>query len=454
MLSIDQTVFSKQTIGPLEFFLTLFYALFFIFLIHKIKFFELQELSKSAISYVFLLKIGCGVLLWIIYTYYYTDRNTSDIFKFYDDAKYIYQALPEHPLHYLQMVLGINTDADDLKPYYSQMHNWYRPWEGAKFHDNKLIIQFNALVYLFSFGYYNVHTVFMCFLSLIGLTGIYKTFSPLVPGKRKELAVAVFLVPSVLFWASGVLKEGIIIFALGMLIYNINKCLYGNVNRIRYCLFFLLSALLLFLAKMYVFVAIAPVIVSLVIVRFTSSKFVFLKFISVHLLFFLIAVNLYRLNTEWDIMLFLHQKQMGFIQTAISEKAGSYININYLKPNVMSLIKNAPQAIFNSMFRPHLFESKSVFIMISALENMFLFILLIITVLFFKKPDKEVLPWLYACVFFAVMLSLLIGLVTPVLGSIARYRVPIIPFFTTSLIILLDKNKLKKRLFFFIKKNN
>jgi len=449
MLSIDKTVFSKQKINPLEFFLTLFYTLLFIFLIYKIKFFELQELSKRTISYIFLLKIGCGILLWIIYTYYYTDRNTSDIFKFYDDAKYIYHALPEHPLHYLQMVLGINADAEQLKPYYSQMHNWYRPWEGARFHDNKLIIQFNALVYLFSFGYYNVHTVFMCFLSLIGLTGIYKTFSPLVPDKRKELAATIFLVPSVLFWASGVLKEGIIIFALGMIIYHINKCLYGNVNRLRHFLFFLLSALLLFLAKMYVFVAIVPVIVSLVIVKLTGNKFIFLKFTGVHLLFFLIAVNLYRLNTEWDIMLFLHQKQMGFIQTAITERAGSYITIDYLKPNVISLFKNTPQAIFNSIFRPHLFESRSLFIIISALENLFLSILLITTIIFFKKPEKEVLPWLYACAFFVVVLSLLIGLLTPILGSIVRYRVPIVPFFTISLIVLLDKDKLKKRLFFF-----
>jgi hypothetical protein len=396
----------------------------------------------------------CGILLWIIYTYYYTDRSTGDIFKFYDDAKHIYQALPEHPLHYVQMVTGINTDATYLKPYYSQMHNWYKPWEGAKFHDNKLIIQFNALVYLFSFGYYNVHTVFICFLSLIGLTGIYKTFSSVLVYKRRELAVAVFLVPSVLFWASGVLKEGIIVFALGMLMYHLYQWLYDETKKWRSFFLFFLSAILLLLAKMYVFVAIAPVIVSLIIVKKTSNKRVFLKFLSVHFLFFILAVNVYRLHIDWNTLLFLHQKQMGFLQTAMTDKAGSYIPINYLKPEVMSLIRNTPQALFNTLFRPHLFESTSPFIAFSALENLFLLIVLIIAITFFKKPDEDKLPLFFTCVFFVFMLSLLIGLVTPVLGSIVRYRIPLIPFYIIALIIVVDKNKLTRRISSFMNRGH
>lgn len=418
------------------------------------KFFKLQGISIKTISYIFLLKIACGVFLWVVYTYYYTDRNTSDIFKFYDDARHIYSALPKHPFHYLQMVLGINTDIDYLKPYYSEMHNWYRPWKGAKFHDNKLIIQFNALVYLFSFGYYNVHTVFMCFLSLIGLTGIYKTFSPLVADKKKELAFTVFLIPSVLFWGSGVLKEGIILFALGMFVYYLYKWLYGNKNRLLNFFFFLLFAVLLFLSKMYVFVAIAPAILSLIVVKITGDKHVFLKFFSIHLLFFIISVNLYRVNMNWNVQFYLHQRQMGFIQTAIVDRAGSYININYLGPNAMSLIKNMPQAILNTLFRPHLLESKSPLILISAFENLFMLLMLIIAIAFFKKPEKQLLPSLFVCLFFVLMLSLLIGLVTPVLGSIVRYRVPILPFYLIGLLLLIDKDKLIKKSLFIINRSD
>jgi hypothetical protein len=412
------------------------------------KFFELQGLSSTTISCIFLLKISCGVFLWIIYTYYYTDKSTSDIFKFYDDAGHIYSALPKHPVHYLQMVFGINTNADYLKSYYSQMHHWYPPWRGAKFHDNKLIIQFNAFVYLFSFGYYNVHTVFMCFLSLVGLTGIYKTFVLIIPEKQKELVFVVFLIPSVLFWASGVLKEGIIVFALGMFIYYLFKWLYGSENKWRHFLFFVLCAGLLLLSKMYVFIAISPVVASLVFVKMTGNNHVFLKFVSVHVLFFIVAVNLYRVDTNFDILFYLHQRQMGFIHTAIAQKAGSYFEINYLEPNTWSLIKNMPHALFNTLFRSNVLESKSPFILISGLENLFMLAMLIITIVYSKKPDKNKLPMLFTCVFFVLMLSFLIGLVTPVLGSIVRYRVPAMPFYAIGLLLLIDKEKLISRFIF------
>lgn len=286
----------------------------------------------------------------------------------------------------------------------------------------------------------------MCFLSLIGLAGIYKTYSSFASDKLVELTIAVFLIPSVLFWGSGALKEGLIIFALGILIYNLYKSLYGNIHILRHFIFFIASAILLFFTKMYVFIALSPAIISLIIVKLSGNKFVFLKFAGIHLLFFIIAVNIYQLNDNWDTLLFLHQKQMGFIQRAIIDKARSYIDINYLEPTTFSLIKNTPQAIINTLCRPHLFESKSIFILVSAIENLLLIISLAITIVFFKKPNKEILPLFYTGVFFVFTLALLIGLLTPVLGSIVRYRVPIIPFYAITLILLIDKEKIIKKL--------
>lgn len=427
----------------MEFLLTSFYTLLFLLLIRRMSFFHVQGLSKNTIRFFFLVKIGCGTLLWLIYTYYYTDKSTSDIFKFFDDAKCIYSALPQHPLHYLQMVAGVNTDAEYLKPYYAEMNNWYQPWKGARFHDNKIIIQFNALVHLFSFGYYSVHTVFMCFISLTGLTAIYKVFSPFMQDKLKLLGIAVFLIPSVLFWSSGVLKEGILMFALGMVVYHLSNCFSENTNTYRHFLFFLLSAALLLFTKMYVFVALTPALVSFIMVSISGYRHAFIKFAVVHLLFFVLASNAYRIDKKLNIVWYLHQKQMGMIQTAITEKAGSYISINYLKPSAFSVVKNTPNALINTLTRPHLFESKTPFIFISALENLLLFLLLIACVIAFKKPDKKVVPLLLTSLFFVFTLSVLIGLLTPVLGAIVRHRVPIMPFYAISLLLLTDIGKIK-----------
>ena len=174
----------------MEIFLSFLYTFLFIYLIFKLNFFNLGGISQKTVSLFFVFKVLSGVAVWFVYTYYYTDRSSNDVFKFYDDALIMFDAIYTHPVHYFQMLLGINTDAEYLVPYYTKMANWYKPWPAATYHNNRIIIQFNAFVHLFSFGFYNVHTVFMCFLSLIGLTGIYKTFYPIMKKKMWSWSVA------------------------------------------------------------------------------------------------------------------------------------------------------------------------------------------------------------------------------------------------------------------------
>ena len=60
-------------------------------------FFYAEGLSRTAISLFFILKIFAGLALWTLYTYYYPDRATADIFKYFDDSKIMYDALFEKP---------------------------------------------------------------------------------------------------------------------------------------------------------------------------------------------------------------------------------------------------------------------------------------------------------------------------------------------------------------------
>jgi hypothetical protein len=426
--------------------LPLLYIGIFIFLIRRLPFFQLQGISSKTLSQLFVVKVLFGILLWAIYTFYYTDRSTSDIYKFYDDAKYIYAALPNHPLHYIEMVLGLNSNADYLKPYYEQMDHWYAPWAGAYFHDNSIIIQLNAMIYLFSFGNYHVHTIFMCFISLCGLVALYKTFYPIMTDKPKELCIAVFLIPSVVFWTSGVLKEAIIVFALGFLFYYLFQALHDQKKKLKNYLLFSLAALLLVMTKMYVFAALVPAIISLFVVKATGYNQLFLKCTIVHCILFSIGFHTYFIHEEGDVIWFLHQKQQGFIHTALSLNAGSYFDINYLKPTIYSLIKNSPQAILNTLFRPHLLESKSILILISAIENTFLLALTVLGIIFFKKPDAKTYIYLATAISFVLVLSVLIGVLTPVLGSIARYRIPITPLYVITLLLIIDKEQMLKKI--------
>jgi len=408
------------------------------------EFFSIDGLSRKTISAIFILKILTGVILYLIYTYYYTDRRSADIFKYFDDGKIIFNTLFINPIHYLQIICGIDTDAEYLKQYLNKTDFWYKPHYTHVYNDNRTIIRFNAIAMIVSFGYYSVHSVFMNFISLIGLTAIFKTFRPYLANKKKELIAAVFLMPSVLFWGSGVLKEGMLFFGLGLLIFHFyNVC--NNEITLKKIGWILLLTCLIAMAKFYILIAIAPALFTYFWVKKTNNRHVFLKYLGMYLLFFGIGLNIHWVSPENNALEMLVRKQTDFINLVDSLNSGSKFDINILEPTTLSFIKNVPQAMINTFIRPHIFEAKSPFILMAAVENLLIIVIAIISLIFikFKGNDKNLI---YFCAGFVLILFILTGIATPVMGAIVRYKVPALPFLLIAFLLMLDKEKMLKKI--------
>ena len=415
------------------------------------KFFDVDGISKRTFSLLFLLKLVFGFALWAIYTFYYTDRATADIYKYFDDSKVVFNTLKTNPIDYFKILFGIGNNTPAFDHYYVEMNYWARKVDSSIYNDSHTIIRFNALVRLFSFGYYNVHTVFICFLSLIGLTAIYKTFVSHLQDKKRELLFAVFLLPSVLFWGSGVLKEGLIFFALGLLIYYSDKLF--SLKAIVICL---ATALLLAFSKFYVWLAIFPSIVLLICVNKTSSQKVFLKFALILFLIGTIGLSIDSFTNIQNPLVTLSQKQYEFNQLAYGKLtdsnhhpipiANSLIHINKLEPTFYSFLKNSPKALLNTILRPYIWELKSPIMLLAGLETLLIFVILFV-IIFFIKPLKEI-KWEYVlfCFSFVLIQFLIIGETTPVLGAVARYKTIALPFLLIGLLFMLDKEKLFKKI--------
>lgn len=415
------------------------------------KFFNVDGISKRTFSLLFILKLFFGFSLWAIYTFYYSERATADIYKYFDDSQVIFNTLKTNPIDYFKLLSGIGNNTPAFDHYYSEMNFWARKVDSNIYNDSHTIIRFNAFVRIFSFGYYNVHTVFICFLSLIGLTAIYKTFVTHLQDKKRELLFAVFLLPSVLFWGSGVLKEGLIFFALGTLIYFSGKLF--NMKAIVICL---AMALLLAFSKFYVWLAIFPSIALFVWINKTNTKNVFLKFGAIISFIGAIGLNIDSFTNIQNPLVTLSQKQYEFNQLASGQltdanhnpipTANSKIQINKLEPTFFSFLKNSPQALINTIFRPYIWELKSPLMLLAGLENIFILLLIAFT-LFFTKSLKEI-KWTYVlfCISFVAIQFLIIGETTPILGAIARYKTIAVPFLVIAILFILDKEKLLKKM--------
>lgn len=410
------------------------------------RFFQVLGVPGYILPLLFIIKVIAGIALVFIYSYFYSDRETSDIFKYFDDGNILFSAIYNNPMDYLRMLTGIDANSQDLKPYYNSMNNWFKEFNYDLYNDNRTIIRVNAFFRLFSFGSIHVHNIFMSFLAFIGLTGIFKTFNRYYPQKRLLLIVAIFLLPSVLLWTSGALKEGIVICALGLIFYCIYR-LIGKNKRITNSIILIICLVILFYIKIYVLISLIPAIIFLLWFNFSKKKkYIFLKFAATHLVLFLIFYFSKYLFFGYDILGILVNKQHDFINMVNTfGDVGSRIEIPYLENNLLSILINAPNALFNVIFRPHFGDLNNMMSLAAFFENLAIWIFIIISLLFFSKKDLKINSGLlYFCISFSSILFIVTGLTTPVIGAIVRYKVPALPFFVIIFVILINNLKFKE----------
>jgi hypothetical protein len=426
------------------------YLLLFFFLIKKIPFFHLPASSKWLVPGVFLLKVGCGLFLNWVYSHYYPDRSTADVFKYFDDSLVLHQAFYSNTGDFFQMLFGIFNDSEYFNShYYARMNHWMRPFGNNYYNDTHLLIRFNAVLRFFSFGYIGVHTVFANLISITGIVLFYTTFKSLIPVAHSKTLYVLFFLPSLLFWGSGVLKEGFLLFALGLLLMAFFNLIHQRF-KLKWLMVFLTMIYLILRLKFYVLVALLPAMMAYTWVTFSSSGKTTAKYLITSLLVMGIGLNLKHLHTSFDILTIIRQKQLDFICLAEYMNSGSSIALTPLEPTTIGFINALPQSLYNGFIRPGVWESNSAFTLFSALENTALVVFILCTWVIRKKEPLQ-LNLLFFCITFIVVLNTLIGLTTPVLGAVVRYRVPALPFYIVMLSLWFKPTFFNQKTFFKIK---
>ena len=397
------------------------------------KFFHLPGISLSFLKLGFIIKLFAGITVGLIYTYYYTDRLTADTFKFFDDSKILHSAIYENPLNYLKMLTGIGASSPGLQHYYDSMTNWYDTF--SPFNDNRTMIRLNAFLRLFSFGYYYVHVTVVCFLSFVGIIAIVKTFSREYPGLNKEIFLIFLLLPSVLFWGSGLLKDALVFFTFGLVLLFFDRMIRETKFKSAQLFIFIVALCLLMITKFQVFLISVPLLIAWGI----SSKFKFnalYTFAGFSLLFFSVVLLTSHMLPDWDVIKLLVEKQSAFFELVDTTDAGSAISIPVLEPNLTNFIIKAPIGFFNCLTRPFITDSGAFLNTISAIENVFILLLGAFCVLKFRirNVKNKILP--VFCLFYTLYSFTLIGMITPILGAMVRYKAQALPFMVVLFIII------------------
>ena len=270
--------------------LAIIYFIFFCLWIRKVAFFKDEHLSTKFIYVILIVKcLGCIAYYWVYFCYYPAGFN-GDSASTLHDAKVMYEALPSKPFDYLKMVLGLHSDADTdplYEPYFTRIEKWGRADITSDFflNDNRTPIRINALIMMFSFGSYAVHALVMIILSFIGQFAIYKAFKKYVRNKESLWALIIFFTPSILFWTSGILKEPIAIFLLGLLIYVFFKIFIDHQFTSKHIFIGFFSVLSFFILKPYILILALIPLLALALVHFFKPK----RLALFYLLFFVVT---------------------------------------------------------------------------------------------------------------------------------------------------------------------
>lgn len=407
--------------------LVLFWLFISLWIIRRLNFFKHSGLSPQFLYSVFFLKILAGTVMAALYTYYYTDRSTADIFKYFDDSKLMSDALWHKPGDFFRMLFGFDNDNTYFSEhYYNHMNNWFRKYESNLYNDSHTIIRINAVMRIFSFGSYHVHTIFACMFSMAGLVGIYRAFKSFFIGKERYLSWFIFLWPSVLFWGSGVLKEAFLLFGIGILFVALLDAEMKSKSFRVFC--FVLGLVLLLYLKVYVLMALLPGLISFLILRKRKMDRPLIVYVSVFLLCVLAWNYFEYLFPSYHMKEILVQKREDFIRLSESMNSGSLIYTMPLENNFLSFLQAAPLALLNVLFRPFPLESLSPLILIASLENAIILLALVLWVFRFDPQLLTQRNLFWMLLIFVVALFVLIGWVTPVMGAIVRYKVPGLPF--------------------------
>ena len=426
----------------MEYLLFVAYLVLFAWLVTKVKFFIFTGLSKPQLIIIFLLKVMAGIFYGWIGLYYGGLAQMQDTWSFHTASIQESHLLYSRPGEYFTN-LFIDPYDSGVSKFFDSNDSYWNDLKG------NMLIKILSVFNIFSFENYYVNVIFYSFITLFGAIGIYRVMADVFPGKKITILLSTFLVPSFLYWTSGLHKEGLIFTGLSLVIYIIYFSL--KEKRLGFKrLFILLAGMVLILTlRNFIIVIILPAILAWLLAS-RWPKFGLLIFSSLYLFFGILFFTLRYIDTRLDFPQAVVNKQQEFMQL---KGGNSTIPIKQLQPTAISFLKTTPQAINLSTIRPYPSDVRHILSLAAAIEINAL-LLMFFLFLFFRTDGNRSKNLAYFCLFFSFSLLLAIGFSVNNLGAIVRYRSIIMPLLIIPMAAQIDWSKLGRFFNSNIKNNN
>ncbi len=397
------------------------------------------------------IKLLSSFLFCMVYMYYYNGGDTSG---YYHWCNQWFQYFFKEPATAISYVLFDDIDtfrrfviSSDYTSYFYLM----------KYGSNEdFFIRIASIVNVFGLNSFVCTSLIFGYLSFLGSWRLFIVFYDMYPQLRKQLALATLFIPSVVFWGSGLMKDTLTLTSLCWLTYSLYFGLVKRQNVVKNVIWGLIMAAITAKLKGYIILAFIPAAgywainmykdkINSPVVRFISGPF-FLVIAAVLVLGLmqLVGDSLGKYSLDK-----LEQTAEGYQSWHQETGGASYTIYGAGDFSATGLLKTFPQGINVTLFRPYLWEARSIFNLLAALESAFLFYFTL-NILWRTKIVR--LPAAIAldtnivfCLMFSLILAFAVGITSFNFGALVRYKIPVMPFYAIALILI--DNAMKKESF-------
>jgi hypothetical protein len=348
----------------------------------------------------FLFKVLMGCLYGYIFLHNY---GGDDTWMYQEQSLAETEFLRSHPLQFLDSLI----DPTKYIRYSMQTH-----WQELEYAS---LIKLLAVLNLFSGGEYYVNVVLFSMISFWGAYNFFRLFDRHSPGNTTLLYLVFFFFIPMVFWTSGIRKDGLILFFSALVFVHFHN--YLTRPRLRSLAITLSCLFLLSLQRSVVALILVPILLTWFITIKTNMK-PWLAF----LVLVMLGTTLFFLSPMMGANLpaMIVRRQAEFFALT----GGSFIKLDTLQPNISSFIHVFPQAVNHSLLRPYPGEHAGLLFLGSSIETFFVVAMIITCVVFHKKgrglPND---PLVLSLLAFVILNYLIIGYTITFIGAILRYRI-------------------------------
>lgn len=390
-----------------------------------------------------LLKILGGQALCLVYVFYYKYGDTFRYFYFGNIFKDI--LLNHERYSFLDALFMSNEEFESLISYKVDFNYGFME---SSFIVNKI----TAIFSLFSFESFIVTTLFFSLFSFSGIWKLYVTFTRLYPKLYNEMAWSILFFPSVVFWGSGLMKDSICIGAIGWLTWALYSIFFDKTDK-RPSLIFasitgFISFWLIYKIKTYIILAYMAGFLFWYFLYFRDKIRNKIIRISLTPLIILMGIPILMLalqNFSEELGKYAIENIASTATNLVSalsgrEHAGSTYSLGTISPTIPGMLSKFPLAVNVTLFRPYIWEVRNPVMLVAAIESMIMIYVVFFTIknTSLKKAVSAVINnnIIFFTLIFSIIFSFAVGLTSTNFGTLVRYKIPAMPFFAISVVLI------------------